>query len=67
MERLGFALSQEPGETEGRRIELRPGKHALQLVLGAASHCPLNRPVVSEEITVRIKRGVGSGDIPSSN
>ena len=42
------------GQTE-TRIELPPGKHTLQLVLGDASHYPFNPPVVSEKITVRIK------------
>jgi hypothetical protein len=42
------------GQTEAR-IELPPGKHTLQLVLGDAEHYPFNPPVVSEKITVRIK------------
>jgi Domain of unknown function (DUF4399) len=42
------------GQTEGR-IELPPGKHTLQLVLGDAKHYPFNPPLVSEKITVRIK------------
>ena len=42
------------GQTEGR-IELPPGKHTLQLVLGDAKHYPFKPPVVSEKITVRIK------------
>jgi hypothetical protein len=42
------------GQTEAR-IELPPGKHTLQLVLGDAAHYPFNPPVVSEKITVRIK------------
>ena len=42
------------GQTEAR-IELPPGKHTLQLVLGDASHYPFNPPVVSDKITVRIK------------
>jgi hypothetical protein len=42
------------GQTEAR-IELPPGKHTLQLVLGDANHYPFNPPVVSEKITVRIK------------
>src|SRR5882757_4818336 len=42
------------GQTEAR-IELPPGKHTLQLVLGDAKHYPFNPPVVSDKITVRIK------------
>jgi hypothetical protein len=42
------------GQTEAR-IELPPGQHTLQLVLGDAAHYPFNPPVVSEKITVRIK------------
>jgi hypothetical protein len=42
------------GQTEAR-IELPPGKHTLQLVLGDANHYPFNPPVVSSRITVRIR------------
>jgi hypothetical protein len=42
------------GQTE-TRIELPPGQHTLQLVLGDAAHYPFNPPVVSEKITVRIR------------
>jgi Domain of unknown function (DUF4399) len=42
------------GQTEAR-IELPPGKHTLQLVLGDASHYPFNPPVVSDKITIVIK------------
>ena len=42
------------GQTEAR-IELPPGKHTLQLVLGDAKHYPFDPPVVSKKITVRIK------------
>jgi hypothetical protein len=42
------------GQTEAR-IELPPGKHTLQLVLGDAAHYPFNPPVISNKITVRIK------------
>ena len=37
------------------RIELPPGKHTLQLVLGDAGHYPFSPPVVSEKITVTIR------------
>ena len=42
------------GQTEAR-IELPPGKHTLQLVLGDADHYPFVPPVVSKKITIRIK------------
>jgi len=42
------------GQTEAR-IELPPGKHTLQLVLGDAKHYPFNPPLVSNKITVRIR------------
>lgn len=42
------------GQTEAR-IELPPGKHTLQLVLGDAKHYPFDPPVVSKKITVTIK------------
>src|SRR5262245_8168343 len=42
------------GQTEAR-IELPPGKHTLQLVLGDADHYPFNPPIVSEKITIAIK------------
>jgi hypothetical protein len=42
------------GQTEAR-IELPPGKHTLQLVLGDADHFPFSPPIVSEKITVTIK------------
>ena len=42
------------GQTEAR-IELPPGKHTLQLVLGDAKHYPFNPPLVSDKITIRIR------------
>ena len=42
------------GQTEAR-IELPPGKHTLQLVLGDANHFPFEPPVVSSKITVTIR------------
>lgn len=42
------------GQTEAR-IELPPGKHTLQLVLGDAKHFPFDPPVVSKKITITIK------------
>src|SRR5215470_11519555 len=42
------------GQTE-THLELPPGKHTLQLVLGDAKHYPFNPPVVSKKITITIK------------
>jgi hypothetical protein len=41
------------GETEAR-IELPPGKHTLQLLLGDRNHVPHQPPVVSEKIAVTV-------------
>ena len=42
------------GQTEAR-LELPPGKHTLQLVLGDAEHYPFNPPVVSQKITITVR------------
>jgi hypothetical protein len=42
------------GQTEAR-LELPPGKHTLQLVLGDAKHYPFNPPLVSDKITITVK------------
>ena len=42
------------GQTE-TVLELPPGTHTLQLVLGDAKHYPFDPPVVSEKITVRVR------------
>ncbi|TFW07525.1 DUF4399 domain-containing protein [Oxalobacteraceae bacterium OM1] len=42
------------GETEAR-IELPPGKHTLQLLLGDYNHTPHNPPVYSKKITVIVQ------------
>lgn len=42
------------GETEAR-IELPPGKHTLQLLLGDHQHVPHNPPVYSKKITITVK------------
>jgi hypothetical protein len=42
------------GQTE-TLIELTPGSHTLQLVLGDADHVPHNPPVMSEVITITVK------------
>ena len=42
------------GQTE-TQVELPPGTHTLQLVLGDWSHIPHNPPVMSKRITVTVK------------
>ena len=42
------------GQTEAR-IELPPGKHTLQLVLGDSKHYPFKPPIVSKKITITVK------------
>ena len=42
------------GQTEAS-IELKPGPHTLQLVLGDQNHVPHNPPVISEVITITVK------------
>ena len=42
------------GQTE-TTVELAPGKHTLQLVLGDHNHVPHTPPVMSEVITVTVK------------
>lgn len=41
------------GQTE-TTVELTPGKHTLQLIMGDANHIPHNPPVVSEKITITV-------------
>lgn len=42
------------GQTEAR-IELPPGRHTLQLILGDAEHYPFDPVLVSERISVVVK------------
>lgn len=42
------------GQTEAS-IDLAPGSHTLQLVLGDLGHVPHNPPVVSEQITITVE------------
>ena len=42
------------GQTEAF-IDLPPGKHTLQLVLGDARHYPFSPPVISKKITITVK------------
>jgi hypothetical protein len=39
------------GQTEAR-LELAPGQHTLQLVLGDAKHVPFDPPVISRKIHI---------------
>ena len=41
------------GQTE-TTLDLPPGKHTLQLLLGDASHIPFNPPVMSKKITITV-------------
>jgi hypothetical protein len=42
------------GQTE-TRLELAPGTHTLQLILGDQDHVPHDPPVVSERITITVR------------
>ena len=42
------------GQTE-TRLELTPGQHTLQLILGDYTHTPHNPPIISEKITVIVQ------------
>ena len=42
------------GQTE-ITLELTPGKHTLQLMLGDANHIPHDPPIVSDRITIDVK------------
>jgi len=44
------------GQTEAR-LELPPGKHTLQLVLGDADHRLFDPPVISRKITIEVLPG----------
>ncbi|MEM7525669.1 MAG: DUF4399 domain-containing protein [Pseudomonadota bacterium] len=41
------------GQTEAM-VELPPGEHTLQLMMGNAGHVPLDPPLVSTVVTVRV-------------
>ena len=43
------------GQTE-TTIELEPGNHTLQLLLGNHLHIPHDKPVLSEKITITVKK-----------
>ena len=42
------------GQTEAR-VELPPGRHTLQLVLGDAKHYPFDPPIVSKKINITVR------------
>jgi hypothetical protein len=42
------------GQTEAR-LELPPGQHTLQMLLGDQDHVPHNPPVMSKKITITVK------------
>jgi hypothetical protein len=42
------------GETE-TMLQLPPGKHTLQLLMGDAKHVPHNPPIYSKKITIYVK------------
>ncbi|KAI3589976.1 Uncharacterized protein D9X30_5559 [Cupriavidus sp. U2] len=42
------------GETDAR-IELTPGKHTLQLLLGDSKHVPFDPPIYSKKITITVR------------
>ena len=41
------------GQTEAR-VDLPPGKHTLQLVLGDANHVPFSPPLISKKIAISV-------------
>ena len=42
------------GQTEAM-VDLKPGKHTLQLLMGDKGHVPHNPPVMSKKITITVK------------
>ncbi|CAG9169013.1 DUF4399 domain-containing protein [Cupriavidus pampae] len=42
------------GETDAR-IELPPGKHTLQLLMGDSKHIPFDPPIYSKKITITVR------------
>jgi len=42
------------GQTQAT-VELTPGRHTLQLILGDHMHIPHNPPLISERITITVK------------
>ncbi|WP_321502241.1 DUF4399 domain-containing protein [Breoghania sp.] len=42
------------GQTEAT-IDLPPGKHMLQLIMGDANHIPHNPPIMSDRVTITVE------------
>jgi len=42
------------GQTQ-TTVDLKPGKHTLQLIMGDASHVPHAKPLVSKKITITVE------------
>jgi hypothetical protein len=42
------------GQTEARILDLPPGKHTLQLLLGDYDHVPHDPPIYSKKITITV-------------
>jgi hypothetical protein len=42
------------GQTEAA-LDLAPGRHTLQLVLGDENHVPFDPPLMSEKITITVQ------------
>ena len=42
------------GQTE-TSVELEPGQHTLQLLLGDGNHVPHNPPLISPQITITVE------------
>jgi hypothetical protein len=51
------------GETEAF-LDLPPGKHTLQLILGDSNHFPFNPPLISKKVTITVG---GDDDSDSDN
>jgi hypothetical protein len=43
------------GQTEARLIDLPPGEHTLQMIMGDADHYPHTPPIMSEKITIIVE------------
>lgn len=52
---LGSAAKHFGGGQTETEIELTPGKHTLQLILGDHNHQPHNPPVISDPITITVE------------
>ena len=52
---LGSAVLHFGGGQTQTTLELEPGEHTLQLILGDHLHRPHNPPIVSEKITITVK------------